>query len=112
VDAEQAGVGQLAPQGAVDGSLVAAPPLDLLEALVGGPLGEDPAGQFADGFLLFAVGEIHGVSSFCGLSAGPRHAEAEDGDEVALDLVGAAAEGQDDHGAGVHLEPPGDHGGR
>ena len=39
----------------------------------------------------------------------PRHAEAEDGDEVALDLVGTAAEGEDDHGAGVHLEPAGDH---
>src|ERR1700683_5431801 len=45
-----------------------------------------------------------------GLAQGPRHAEAEDGDEVALDLVGTSAEGQDDHGAGVHLEPPGDHG--
>ncbi len=71
-------------------------------------LGEDPAGQFADGFLLFAVGEIHVSLALSVGLAGPRHAEAEDGDEVALDLVGAAAEGQDDDGAGVHLEPAGE----
>src|ERR1700677_3499867 len=46
-------------------------------------------------------------SLFSVRSAGPGHAEAEDANEVALDLVGAAPEGQDDDGAGLHLEPAG-----
>src|ERR1700722_17050173 len=39
------------------------------------------------------------------LSERPGQTEAEDGDQVALDLVGPAPEGQDDQAAGVHLEP-------
>src|SRR5579864_8926779 len=39
------------------------------------------------------------------LAKRPRHAEAEDGDEVALDLVGSTAEGQDEKPPGVGLEP-------
>src|ERR1700722_6772467 len=39
------------------------------------------------------------------LAKRPRHAEAEDGDQIALDLVGPAAEGEDDEPSGVGLEP-------
>ena len=112
-DAEQAGVGQLTPEVAVDRTLRARRRLDRLERLVGGALGEDLPGQLADGFLLFAVGEVHWrllVPS--GSAQRARHAEPEHGDEVPLDLVGPAAEGEDDHGAGVHLEASGDHRGR
>ena len=113
VDAEQAGVGQLLPELTVEGPLVAGGRLELLEPLVCRPLAEDLPRQLADSLLLFAVAEVHVLSW---LSAGsaqrPRHAEAEDRDEVPLNLVGAAAEGEDDHGSGVHLQPAGDDRGR
>ena len=113
VDAEQAGVGQLPPQVAVERPVVARLGLDLLQPLVRRPLAEDLPGQLADGFLLFAVGEVHvDLLVRSGSAQRPRHAEAEDGDEVPLDLVGAAAEGEDDHGAGVHLQATGDDRGR
>ena len=70
VDAEQAGVGQLLPELAVEGPVVAGRRLNLLEALVRRPITEDLSGQLADGFLLFAVIEVHRISSLvAGLSA-------------------------------------------
>src|SRR5580704_5432333 len=44
------------------------------------------------------------------LSQRTGQAEAEDGDQVPLDLVGAAAEGQDDQAAGVRFEAAGEDG--
>ena len=54
-DAEQAGVGQLAPEVTVDRTLGSGRRLDRLERLVGRALTEDLPRQLADGFLLFAV---------------------------------------------------------
>src|SRR4051794_3614615 len=45
-------------------------------------------------------------------SEGSGHAEAEDGDEVALHLVGAATEGEDQRAAVGPLDPPGKQGAR
>src|ERR1700722_5509870 len=47
------------------------------------------------------------TSSVGVLSERPGQTEAEDGNQVALDLVGPAPEGQDDQAAGVHLEATG-----
>ena len=71
-------------------------------------------GQLADGLLLLVEGEVHGsvvlaLGRLGGLTKGPGQAQAEDGDQVALDLVGPSAEGQDDQAPCVHLEPPGQH---
>ena len=65
-------------------------------------------GQVGDRLLLVGEGEVHGCSSV------PRHAgqaEAEEGDEVALDLVDAAAEGEDEAALEGALEAAGEHGG-
>src|SRR4029077_19139763 len=62
VDPEEARIGALLPQPAGEGPFVARLGLELLEALVRDAVGEDPAGQLADGLLLLAVGEVHGVS--------------------------------------------------
>ena len=59
MDAEQAGVGQLLPELAVEGPVVTGVRLELLQALVRRPVAEDLPGQLADGLLLFAVAEIH-----------------------------------------------------
>src|ERR1019366_3387966 len=59
VDAEKAGSRQVLPQGAVDRTFFARRQLDLLEALGGGSLREDPTSQLADGILRFAVIEVH-----------------------------------------------------
>ena len=112
MDAEKARSRQLLPEGAVDGTLFAAGTLNLLETFVRRALAENPIGQLTDSSLFFAVAEIHAGELLCGVSARPRHSEAEDGDQISLDLVGAAAEGQEDHVAGVPLEAPRQDGGR
>ena len=58
-DPEQPGLSQLTPEVAVDRSFVLRRRLDVLESLMGDALAENPAGQLPDGFLLFAVTEIH-----------------------------------------------------
>ena len=69
VDAEEAGAGELPPQAAVERPLVARLRLELLQPFVRRPFAEDLPGQLADGLLLFAVVEVHGISSSGGLSA-------------------------------------------
>ena len=66
VDAEQAGVGQLLPELAVERPVIAGRGLDLLQPLVRRPLAEDLPGQLADSLLLFAVTEVHGISWLLG----------------------------------------------
>src|SRR5450755_4161617 len=61
-DPDQPGLSQLVPKVAVDRAFVLCRRLDVLEPLMGGALAENPASQLPDGFLLFAVTEIH-VSS-------------------------------------------------
>src|SRR3954451_15595290 len=51
----------------------------------------------------------HSTSLDRGSSEAPGHLEAEDGDEIALDLVGAAAEGEDQRAAVGPLDPAGEH---
>src|SRR3954449_12164844 len=54
----------------------------------------------------------HSTSLGGGSSEAPGHLEAEDGDEVALDLVGAAAEGEDQRAAVGALDSAREHGTR
>ena len=100
-DAEEAGVRRLPPQLAVERSFGG---LDLLEPVGRGPVGEDPAASSRT-----ASCSSLNEKSICPLQSDRGHAEAEDGDEVALDLVGAAAEGEDDQRAVELLEPRGEH---
>ena len=60
-DAEQPGGGQLGPQLAVEPVAVGLR-LDLAQPLVGGQVGEDAAGQIANGLLFLAEGEVHGCA--------------------------------------------------
>jgi hypothetical protein len=60
-DAEQARLGELLPQGAVEARPFAA--LDLLLALVGRALAQDLGGEVENLLLLFGVGEIHARGS-------------------------------------------------
>src|SRR6185437_8251487 len=95
VDAQQPGIGQFTPQVAVDRALAAGLGLDLLQPLVRRTLTKDLRRQLADGLLLFTEIEVHGCSRSRGRpdsAQRPRHAEAEDRDEVTLDLVGTASE--------------------
>ena len=52
--------------------------------------------QLGDGLLLVGEGEVHGAHA----PGHAGHADAEQGDEVALDLVDAAAEGEDERSPG------------
>ena len=98
-DAEEAGLGDLGPELAVEARAAGA--LDLADALVGGLVGED---LLRRGRRSACCSSLNEKSMARILSGGfgrsearhARQAETEHADQVALDLVGAAAEGQDD----------------
>ena len=108
-DAEQVGLGQLGPGVAVE------PVGRCPRARAGGSsvhaVGEDLArpGRAARCCSSVRVKSIGVVVSSVRSAGRAGHAQAEDGDEVALHLVGATAEGEDEHAAGARLEPAAQH---
>ena len=67
---------------------------DLLRALERRGVGQDLGRELAEVLLVGGEGEVHQRLS-------PREAQPEHGDQVALHLVGAAAEGEDDRARGA-----------
>src|SRR5205807_6159812 len=93
----QTGAGESAPQRAVDALVVG---LGLDKTLRCRMVTEHLSRELPQRFLILRVREIHPLAS----AQRPWHAQSEDRDDVALDLVGPASEGENERGTVLPLD--------